>query len=153
MIMLKFPWLPMSVNDLYMSIRKSKNGIPITLRTLTKEGRAWKRETLAYIVKSFQPQLAQFKNNVPYAAHYRFNTPKLKNSTWPGGADSRYKKFDATNLVKSIEDVVAEASGVDDSNYILTVCEKVQADQASTIIRFWNVEEEASPFYATALTL
>ncbi len=158
MIHLQFPWLPPSVNNLYHDQPVHVGGAGmikkvIIKRVLTDEGRRFKKETLAHLVKGFQPQLRCFKQNVPYVAYYRFMVTDLQNKTWPKSAKTRYKKFDASNLVKVLEDVIVEASGIDDSNFLTVVSEKRKGTREETHVWIWNSEEELSPFHAAALTL
>lgn len=158
MIHLQFPWTPPSVNNLYHDQPvhvggKGKFKKIIIKRVLTDEGRRFKNETIAYLVRNFQPQLRFFKKNAPYVFYYRFVATELQNKTWPKSADNRYKKFDASNLVKVLEDVVVEASGIDDSNYLTVVSEKRKGPKAETHIWIWNIEEEGCPFHAAALSI
>lgn len=156
MMHLEFPWLPPSVNNLYhdQTFRGGKGGRTLmTKRVLSDEGKRFKKETLAYIVKKFQPQLRFFKKNTPYVFYYRFITPDLLNKTWPKTAENRYKRFDASNLVKVLEDVIVEAAGVDDSNYLTVVSEKRKGPKEETHIWIWNTEEEGCPFHEAALSI
>ncbi len=158
MIHLQFPWIPPSVNNLYHDQVVHVGGSgrfrkTIIKRVLTDEGKLFKKETLAHLVKSYQPQLRFFKKNMPYVFYYRFIVTELQNKTWPKSAENRYKRFDASNLVKVLEDVIVEASGVDDSNYLTVVSEKRKGPKEETHIWIWNIEEEGSPFYAAALSI
>lgn len=153
MIHLEFPWLPPSVNNLYRDTFFKAKGKLMSKRSLTDEGKLFKKETLAYIVKKYQPGLRFFKKNVPYVFYYRFLVQELENKTWPKNAENRYKKFDASNLVKVLEDVIVEASGIDDSNYLTVVSEKRKGTKEATHIWVWNIEEEGCPFHAAALSL
>lgn len=158
MIHLRFPWLPPSVNNLYNDQPVHVGGKGrfkkiIIKRVLTDEGKLFKKETLAYLVKGFQPQLRFFKKNVPYCVYYRFITKDLHNKTWPKEAENRYKRFDASNLVKVLEDVIVEASGIDDSNYLTVISEKRKGPVEETHVWIWNIEEEGCPFHAAALSI
>lgn len=153
MIHMQFDWLPPSVNNLYADNFLRVKGKLISRRTLTPEGRVFKKETLAYLVKRYQPQLRLFKKGVPYCFYYRFVTPDLENKTWPKSAENRYKRFDASNLVKVLEDVVVEACGVDDSNFLTVVCEKRKGPKEESHIWIWNTEEEGCPFHAATLSI
>jgi Holliday junction resolvase RusA-like endonuclease len=149
MIYMELPLIPVSFNHLYMTIRKG----PKTLRVLTKEGRKFKKEATAHLARTYPKQLATFKKNRPYALYLRFHLEDLTNKTWPESADSRYKKFDATNRIKVIEDVLVDVSAVDDSHYMITTVEKRQGTPERTEIWVWNLEEEQAPFNAAALSL
>lgn len=154
MIHIVIPGLPPSVNNLYQDrVFRAKGGKLITKRSITEEGKLFKKETLALLVKKYQPQLRSFKKNVPYLVYYRFVTPALQNKTWPNAAENRYKRFDASNLVKSLEDVLVDACAIDDSNFLTVVSEKRKGAKEETHIWAWNLEEEPCPFYAAALTI
>ena len=153
MIHLKLPLLPPSINELYTDVVFRKGKVLRSKRALSEEGRRFKRETLAYLVKNFQPQLQFFKKNVPYVVYYRFVTLELLNKSWPKSAENRYKRFDASNLIKVLEDVIVEAAGVDDSNFLTVVSEKRKGPQEETHIWVWNIEEEGCPFHAATLSL
>lgn len=45
-----------------------------------------------------------------------FYLPKLFTSGWPKKADNRFVRKDLTNMVKVLEDILAEVVGVDDSS-------------------------------------
>lgn len=153
MIHLQFDWLPPSINNLYTDNFFKSGGRLMSKRTLSAEGKVFKKETLAYIVKKYQPQLRFFKKNVPYCFYYRFITPDLYTKTWPKTAANRYKRFDASNLVKVLEDVVVDACGIDDSNFLTVVSEKRKGPKEESHIWIWNTEEEGCPFHAAALSL
>jgi Holliday junction resolvase RusA-like endonuclease len=150
---MQFDGLPPSVNNLYNNTPLRMGRKIVIKRTLTPEGKLFKQETLAYLVKRYQPQLRFFKKNVPYLFYYRFITPDLLTKTWPKTAENRYKRFDASNLVKSLEDVVVEACGVDDSNFLTIVCEKRKGLKEETHIWVWSLEEEGCPFHAAAISI
>lgn len=141
------------MNNLYQDTFFRAGKKLMSKRSLTDEGKRFKKETLAYIVQRFQPQLLFFKKNVPYVFYYRFTTPELLNKSWPKTAQNRYKRFDASNLVKVLEDVIVDASGIDDSNYLTVVSEKRKGPREETHIWIWNTEEEGCPFHEAALSL
>lgn len=149
MIKLSLPYLPISSNDAYMTIKKRGH----TLRVLTKEGRKFQKEAKAHLSTTFPMELARLIPNCPYAMYMRLHMPDLENKTWPEVAKNRYKTRDATNRVKLMEDVIAEVSAVDDSNYMMTIPHKVSSDKPWTEIWIWNLDAEGCPFYAAALSL
>lgn len=153
MIHMMFDGLPPSVNNLYADTFFRSGGRLMSKRTLTKEGKTFKKETLAYIVKKYQPELRLFKKNVPYCFYYRFVVTEIENKTWPKAAENRYKRFDASNLVKVLEDVIVEACGVDDSNFLTVVTEKRKGLREESHIWIWQTEEEGCPFHAAAFSL
>lgn len=153
MIHMKFSGLPPSVNHVYFTTVKSVGRKRVPLRVLTKDGKKYKTETLAYLSKNYHRELARFRNNAPHVMYIRLTMPDLETKGWPKTAQSRYKRIDASNHVKVLEDVIVEASGVDDSNYMTSICEKRKGPAELTEVWIWNLSEEGCPFHAAALSL
>lgn len=153
MIHLSIPSLPPSVNDVYMTISKMKGGRRITLRPLTAEGRKYKKETLAHLVKKHQPQLLQMKPDTPYVLFVRLTMPVLVNKGWAKRTSARYKRYDVSNHIKTLEDCLVDASGVDDTNFLIVAGEKVQGDVERSDVYIWNLDAEESPFYETTIRI
>jgi hypothetical protein len=109
-------------------------------RVLTKEGKAYKAETTAYIVQNYPTALSYFKPNKPYGYIVQLCLPNLLNSTWPDKAQTRYKKTDATNRAKLFEDALAEACGIDDSTFLSTRYDKAPGGP-TTKVWLWCMEE------------
>lgn len=151
MIHLSIPSLPPSVNDVYMTITARKGGQRITLRPLTPAGRKYKKETLAHLVKKHQPQLLQMKPDTPYVLFIRLTVANLTNKGWAKRTASRYKRYDVSNHFKTLEDCLVDASGVDDTNFLIVAGEKVQGDVEKSDVYIWNLENEESPFYEAAI--
>lgn len=133
MIHLKLPTLPPSTNTAYITVARK--------RILTKEGRAYKAQTTAYIVKNFPTVLTIFKPDTAYGYIVQLSFPNLLNKGWPNEAQTRYKRLDATNRSKLLEDAMAEAFGIDDSVFLSTRFDKIQGEE-QTHIWVWNMEEE-----------
>ena len=142
MIYMKLDGLPPSINDAYMTIKKGK----IPIRVLTKEGRAYQKEAKASLTSKYPMELAKFKQNVPYVVAIRLGVPGLHTKGWPTKAKSRYKKLDATNRVKLLEDVLAEVTAVDDSANLAVIVQKVDDVVQYTELFIWEMEQERCPF-------
>lgn len=149
MIHLQLPYLAPSINHVYMTIRKGKK----TLRVLTPDGRKFKKEATAHLAKSYPLALAKLKQHKPYTLFIKFTVPDMENKGWINGSAARYKRHDASNRIKVLEDVLVDISGVDDTHFMLVACQKVQGAVEGTDIYIWNTEEEGSPFDAVALSL
>jgi len=141
MIHIGIPGLPISTNHAYMNITVGKGKKRITKRILTKEGQKYKTETTGYIVSNYPTEMNIFKPDTPYGYIIQVVFPNLLNKGWPDKAKSRYKKLDATNRSKLLEDAAAEAFGIDDSNFLSTRIDKAQGDEY-THLWVWNMEEE-----------
>ena len=53
--------------------------------------------------------------NKPHRLSILYYLPALYNKGWPSKAKTRFKRRDVSNLVKVLEDVLAECLGIDDS--------------------------------------
>ena len=139
--------LPLSVNNAYINITKGKGARRVTIRTLSKEGQKYKNETKTFLAQRYREGLAQFKNNEPYLVFFRFHMT-VENATWgkEKGAESRYKKTDATNRIKLLEDVIKDITGIDDSCNLTVVVQKKASEKEKTEIFIWNTYREETPF-------
>lgn len=128
-----------SVNDAYTVHRGRK--------LLTAKGRAFKERLKRLIVQRGDPVLWNqlyelvYQEGAGVHIHILLGMPDLISKSWEpgtftkkGAPRSMYRRKDATNYVKLIEDAIAEASGVDDANFVRTTVEKVQAEVAWTEI-------------------
>lgn len=144
MIQLELPSLPISVNHAYMHI-VAKGRV---LRVLTKEGRAYQKETTAYLASHYPAELALFNKATPYLIYVILYVPDIYTKGWPKKAASRYKRLDATNRLKLLEDVLTEVTAVDDSNNLMVAVHKRHGEVPRTVIRAWDLENEDTPFDA-----
>lgn len=135
MIYFCIPSLPPSTNHAYFNL-------PGGGRTLTTKGKKYKRETAAYLSQGYPKDLATLKPNMPYLLKVRFWFSDLENKTWPNSAKTRYKRIDASNRLKLLEDVISEVAGIDDSQNLTVVIEKRQAKEECTEIWMWDFENE-----------
>ncbi len=113
---------------------------------LSPEGKKYKRETTAHIVQNYPSALLFFKPNKPYLVLLRFFFEDVENSGYgKGKAASRYKIFDGGNRTKLVEDALKDAGGIDDSQTLTSIWQKVRG-APKTIIWAWCTEEENTPF-------
>lgn len=152
MIALYHPGLPPSANNAYVNLPRGG-------RRLSKEGEKYKNETLAFFARTYRRELMTFQKNRPYLVAMTFFFDAIETKGWAEGkAESRYKKFDATNRPKLLEDVLKEAAGIDDSQNLDVYLRKRNVkDCAVTVpghtiehvdILIWDLEKEANPFDA-----
>lgn len=142
MIYMELKGLPISTNAAYMTIPKRTGKKTIPLRVLTPEGRAYKTETKAYFAQKYPTELKIFVPDKPFGIHIQLLVANLQNKGWPQKADTRYKRLDASNRVKLLEDVLVEASGVDDSQFLTVAITKAQAGEQGEMTRIWVWEME-----------
>jgi hypothetical protein len=156
MITLYHPGLPPSANNAYVNL-------PHGGRRLSKEGEKYKHETIAHFTRNYRREFMIFKPNTPYLMVMSFYFDAIENAGWATGtAKTRYKKFDATNRPKLLEDVLKDAAGIDDSqNLDVYLRKRAIADcriphpsgvagqpllQEHVDIMIWDLEKEANPF-------
>lgn len=140
MIYLCLPWLPPSSNAAYKNIPRG--------RALTVEASAFKRVTPLYLHQHFPEELLFFqkRKNVALTLAVRFVFRQVENKGWPKTVSHRYKKLDTSNRLKLLEDALAEAAGVDDSQNVTLAIQKVKGAKEQTEVWVWDPEEEESPF-------
>lgn len=152
MIFLYHPGLPPSANNAYANLPRGG-------RRLTKEGEKYKNETLAFFARTYRKELLTFKKNTPYLMAMTFFFDEIETKGWASGkAESRYKKFDATNRPKLLEDVFKDAAGIDDSQNLDVYLRKRSARDCPIAVAghsiehvdlmIWDLEKEANPFDA-----
>jgi hypothetical protein len=142
MIRLELPWLPPSSNHAYMN-----NGFGG--RTLSTEGKKFKRETTAHFAQRYPREMRFFKANLPYLLVMRFFFEDLENKGFATGkTETRYKKFDGGNRTKLLEDALKDAGGIDDSQTLTSIWSKERGSPERTVLWAWSLEEEESPFDA-----
>jgi Holliday junction resolvase RusA-like endonuclease len=140
MIYLAVPSLPPSANHAYFT----KGHV----RHLSKEGTAYKRETMSHLQEKYRAQMMFFKKNTRYQLYFRFHIEGVQNKLWKDANSkvNRYKKFDGGNLCKLLEDCLAAAGGIDDSQTMRSIWEKKEGTPERTEIFAWNLDDEPDPF-------
>lgn len=145
MISFTVPFFPPTTNHAYYS----KHG----KLHLSDVGKAFKHNVTAHIVQTYMKDLRFFKPNTPYLLYIRFFFEGgLENKGWgltgKGKCETRYKKWDGTNRVKLTEDALKDACGIDDSQFIAVLVEKMHGGPGISEhfeVFAWNLEEERSP--------
>lgn len=146
MIRLAVPSLPPSSNNAYINLPSRKKGKVVIPggRTLTEEGRAYKKETTSHLVRTYPHELAKVRKDVALFVYVRFYFPTLENKGWPKSAESRYKRIDVSNRLKLFEDALKDACGIDDAQHELIFLEK-RVGSAMTEVFIWDLEREEPP--------
>lgn len=149
MIHLVLPWIPPSINNAYVATRGGG-------RALSEEARKFKTEAPAHLAQVYHRELLFFveKKNVPLSIAACFTFTQLQNKGWPAKKEvARYKKVDASNRIKFLEDALAVAAGVDDSQNFTVALQKMQGPEEKTHIWVWDPGKEESPFDAVFRSL
>lgn len=149
MIYLCLSGLPPSSNNIYFNL-------PGGGRAMKANGKKFKNEAQTEIASKFPVALRGFVPNAPYHILLRlhFKQDDMLNPRWGKTPKaSRYKKTDATNRIKIMEDVLKDVAGVDDSCTMAFMVQKVIGEADKTEIFAWNIDVEESPFDAVLFGL
>jgi hypothetical protein len=139
-IRLEVPWIPPSSNNAYFNLPRGG-------RSLTKDGTEFLTRTKAHLVRAYPTEMKLFKKDRPYLLVFRFHFEELENKGFvTGKAKTRYKIFDGGNRTKLLEDALKDAGGIDDSQTVTSIWQKVKGTPEKTLIWAWGVEEEETPF-------
>lgn len=126
--------VPPSVNKAYINMSRG--------RTLSTTGRRYHVDVTNLVTLTvFQEGLPPIDANQPHLLWVRIHLPIY---TKPGGeAKSRYKKLDASNRIKLLEDAVCHALGIDDSCFEVVLIQKVHAtpELERTELKIFNLQE------------
>ena len=126
---------PPSANRLYVRTRRVGT-------ILSKEARKFKADALVQLTKEWMFSPKPEKDEA-YRLTLLFYFPKIETSGWPKRAKNRFVKRDVSNLIKVLEDVIAQATGVDDSNTLeVQVSKRVDSENPRIEITFENIPEE-----------
>lgn len=144
MIKFTLEGLPVSSNQAWFNIGHSGRG-------LSTAAKKYKNEVQVFIGRTYPTELTQFHKNEPHLIMFRVHVAELQNTTWgkKKGAESRYKKNDATNRIKLLEDILATVTGVDDSATMTFIVDKVQTQEPGrefVEVFIWNTFREETPF-------
>jgi Holliday junction resolvase RusA-like endonuclease len=127
--------LPPSANHAYFNLPRGG-------RTLSKEGKGYKTETSAFLIRHHQADIRNIKKNWPYGLAIKLTFKDMYNETWPGKAATRYKKIDVSNRIKLLEDAVVDSLGIDDSQILAVLAVKQVGQPEATHVIIWDYESE-----------
>jgi Holliday junction resolvase RusA-like endonuclease len=133
------PFLPPSSNKIYEPVWVQ--GKPKGKR-LTQSARKFKVRAMRVIQQEGRAALLHLKEHIPYELRIAIFFDKAFNKGWPK-TDFRYKKVDATNRIKLIEDTAADGVGVDDRHNFRIILEKhCDPDHPGMYVSLVEVPEE-----------
>ena len=124
---------PPSANRLYVRTRRGT--------ILSKEARKFKADATIQLMKKwmFGPKAEKDR---AYRLTLLFYFPKVETAGWPKKAKNRFVKKDVSNLIKVLEDVIAQAVGVDDSNTLeVLVYKKLDPENPRIEINYEEIPE------------
>ena len=125
---------PPSANKMYIRTRHG----PV----LSGEARKFKSKASIQLMQqwAFSPKPCM---HVAYKLELAFLFPQLENKGWASGkAKTRFKRKDVTNYIKVLEDIIAKATGVDDScNMEVVVHKLADPDNPRIEVTYTELEE------------
>ena len=128
--------VPPSSNHLYSGQQR---------RFITKVGRAYKNRARSELAMQWARETQPSMEN-PHMLILRFYLPTILNGTFgrKGGAATRFKRIDLSGLIKIVEDVVVEVTGVDDATNLALVPMKLQDKKNPRVeIEIWRLQDAA----------
>ena len=102
--------LPPSVNDMYIHTKWGPRP--------SAKMKKFKAAAKVSIAKQLDFDAEPLDPNEPHIFVVDYYLPALFNKGWPEKAKTRFKRRDVSNLIKVLEDVVAECLGIDDSCFV-----------------------------------
>lgn len=117
------------------------------LRILSKEGKAYKVGVKNAIAMRYAATLPRLTTEEVLTVVYVFeyaNADSLLCKGYPKKAEKKYKKVDASNMVKLLEDSLVEAMGYDDSQHWTVVAAKTVGNHDCTHV-YITEETAGSP--------
>lgn len=141
MIYIPMVGLPPSVNEAYVDIPFKVGKITKTRRKLSKKGEKYKNETKAYFSRTYPAEMQLVRPDECTGWAMVLDMPDVTNKGWPEKAENRYKVKDASNRVKIVEDCMADAFGINDTQFFLQLVAKREG-VGYTHIWVWNIEVE-----------
>ncbi len=139
MVRLELPLLPPSANNAYGNRRGGG-------RYRTEELITFETESKLTLVQKFPREMQVLKRHKPYLIGVRFFFEVLENIGFATGKTmNRYKRLDADNRVKFVLDILAEAGGIDDSQFTDLIIQKRQGMPEHTVLWVWSLEDEEPP--------
>jgi Holliday junction resolvase RusA-like endonuclease len=144
MIYFELPFLPPSVNAAYVNIPKRRVGKKMIGggKRLTEDGKLFKQDVKAIILKTNAANTSQLKDNAALGIYMFFGFPNMLNKGYPDSADTKYKKIDLTNRIKLLEDAIVETIGIDDSQFVYSIGAKYESKEKETKVWLWNEDTE-----------
>jgi len=141
-VVMTIPFIPPSVNDLYFNNPRTKG------RSLTTEGKVFKRKVTDYVVTNYLPDIQKLNPKAMFSIMLQFHLSPYDVFTKSYGEDkdtqSPFKRKDVGNLEKVIIDCIKELIMEDDCQFFQETLKKVPSDERK--IEIWIYEEEPTHF-------
>ena len=130
--------LPPSVNKMYIYTARGPRP--------SSEMKLFKTKAALEISRQIRFDIAPPDENKAYHLRIDFFLPSLFNKGWPKKAKTRFKRRDVSNLIKVVEDLVAQGLGIDDSCFTEVSVRKLHGpDHNFTGLRLFITEASHAP--------
>ena len=113
--------LPPSVNNMYIYTARGPRP--------SSKMKQFKAKASMEIAKQIPFGGSPLNGDKPHKLTILYYLPALYNKGWPSKAKTRFKRRDVSNLVKVLEDVLAECLGIDDSCFTEVFIKKLDGPQ------------------------
>ena len=108
--------LPPSANKMYT---KTRNGL-----IQSKEMKVFLAQASVELLRQLPLSFQTPDQNKPHRLVLDLFLPALYNSGFPKSTPNRYRRRDASNLVKVVEDLISRTVGIDDSCFVSVLVNK-----------------------------
>lgn len=146
MIYIVLEGLPPSSNTAYINLpprkKEGSKGFDRGGRVLSPEGKKYKKDVINFLVKNHGPELKQLKKDATIGCLIAYGFSEMLSKGWPDKAQNRFRKNDLMNRPKLLQDAIAEATSMDDSQICFDFKYKYQTDVERTTIYIWNEDDE-----------
>jgi Holliday junction resolvase RusA-like endonuclease len=95
---------------------------------LSQEAKKYKVECSKILISEHLTEIQDLDGDRVYRLELVFYLKAVLNAGWPQKARSRYKRIDLSNRIKLLEDVIKDATSVDDCQHFELLVSKRQAD-------------------------
>jgi Holliday junction resolvase RusA-like endonuclease len=134
------PILPPSSNQIYVN-RRGGGG-----RFLSPVAEQYKATTKSYLGEHYMMEISNLNPNGIYAVTLNFllKLEDVVNPTYGNGkknaAKTQYKKIDASNRIKLLEDCLKDVTGIDDSSFFSITAKKRISSKPMVIIELREIQ-------------
>lgn len=130
---LSIPFIPPSSNQIYVNKRGGGG------RFLSTPAEQYKTTVKAYLGEHYMMEISNLNPEAIYSVTFNFLLSKdqILNKGFgkkKNGAKTKYKKIDASNRIKLLEDCLKDVTGIDDSQFFSVTAQKWFAKEPRVVI-------------------
>jgi len=112
---------------------------------LSPEAKKYRRVCSQLLLSTALKQIQSLDPSRVYRLELEFFLKAVVNKGWPATAKSRYKRIDLSNRIKLLEDVIKDATQIDDCQHFELLVSKRQANvpgEERVEVRLTPLEED-----------